>query len=302
MKHNIITFISVIITFISVLSLSAGISSCTDAPTEPENSSSGKVVMNFTFTHPAQSRATETSFENGDVVGLYVSEETKPLEIAGNTVNNEALSFTGSSWQASRKLYWDAGTYNAYAYYPRLNDISSTSDLPFEVNTDQSSAAGASMSNYEASDFLFASAKGITATNNPVSLQFRHIMSKISINLIKGADFEGELPEKATVYIHNTVTSATIDLAAGVATKSLRGERKSVVARQDGPTKYSAILVPQRIENRMPLIEVVMNGVSFLYESKFLFKPGIHHIVNLVVDKNPEQVKIEVGGEIVDWN
>ena len=56
------------------------------------------------------------------------------------------------------------------------------------------------------------------------------------------------------------------------------------------------------MENRMPLVEVVMNGVSFLYESKFLFKPGIHHIVNLVVDKNPEQVKIEIGGEITDWN
>ena len=82
----------------------------------------------------------------------------------------------------------------------------------------------------------------------------------------------------------------------------MRGERKSVVARQNSQTSYSVILVPQRLENRVPLIEVVMNGVSFLYESKFLFKPGIHHIVNLVVDKNPEQIKIEIGGEITDWN
>ena len=127
-------------------------------------------------------------------------------------------------------------------------------------------------------------------------------MSKISINLIKGEDFDGEIPDKATVHIHNTVTTASIDLAAGIATKYVRGERKSVVARQDGPATYSAILVPQRLENRMPLIEVEMNGVSFLYESRFIFKPGIHHIVNLVIDKNPEQVKIEIGGEITDWN
>ena len=45
-----------------------------------------------------------------------------------------------------------------------------------------------------------------------------------------------------------------------------------------------------------------MNGVSFLYESKFLFKPGMHHLVSLVIDKNPDQVKIEVGGEIAKWN
>ena len=252
MKHNIISLLS-------VLFLSVGLSSCADETMEPDNNSNGKAAMNFTFSHPSASRATETSFENGDVVGLYVSEADKLLEISGNTVNNEGLTFEGSSWNSSHRLYWDAGLYNA-------------------------------------------SAKEISATSDPVNLQFRHIMSKISINLIKGEDYEGDLPEKATVYIHNTVTSATIDLAAGVATRNMRGERKSVVARQNSQTSYSAILVPQRLENRVPLIEVVMNGVSFLYESKFLFKPGIHHIVNLVVDKNPEQIKIEIGGEITDWN
>lgn len=295
MKHNIIPLFSVLL-------LTIGLTSCADESMEPDNNSNGKVAMNFTFSHPSASRATETSFETGDVVGLFVSEAGLPLEVSGNTVNNEGLTFTGSSWNASRPLYWNAGSYNAYAYYPRTATISSTTDLPFEIRTDQSGNQTETMSDYEASDFLFASAKGVSATNNPINLQFRHIMSKISINLIKGEDFEGDIPEKATVYIHNTVTSSTVDLTVGVATKNARGERKSVVARQDGPATYSAILVPQRLENRVPLIEVVMNDVSFLYESKFLFKPGIHHIVNLVVDKNPEQIKIEIGGEITNWN
>lgn len=296
MKHNIISIIS-------VLTLTAGLSSCSGESMEPNNDiTKGKVAMEFTFNHPSQSRATETAFENGDVVGLYVSDANKTLEIAGNTVNNEGLTFTGSAWKASRNLYWDVGNYNIYAYYPRLDEISSITDLPFEVKTDQRQGASSTMDGYEASDFLFTSAKGISASANPVNLQFSHIMSKISIQLIKGEDYEGELPESATVYIHNTVTEANIDLMAGVATKDLRGTRKTVIARQEGPTTYSAIIVPQRLENRVPFIEVVMNGVSFLYESKFLFKPGIHHIVNLVVDKNPDQVKIEVGGEITNWN
>lgn len=296
MKHNILTKISVLL-------LTAGFFSCTEGQPEPDVVPNGKVAMNFTFSHPSQSRATETSFETGDVVGLFVAEADKPLEIAGNIVNNEALTFTGSVWQSARSLYWDAGTYNVFGYYPRMNALESTTDQPIEVSTDQSGAASAgSLSNYEKSDFLFASIKGIQATVNPVNMQFRHIMSKVSINLIKGEDFEGDMPEKATVIIHNTVTSATVDLTAGVVTKSLHGERKSVIARQDGAVTYSAILVPQRLDNRMPLVEVLMNGVSYLYESKFIFKPGIHHIVNLVVDKNPEQLRIEIGGEITDWN
>lgn len=64
---------------------------------------------------------------------------------------------------------------------------------------------------------------------------------------------------------------------------------------------FAAIVIPQRIDNRMPLVEVVMKGVSYLVESKFLFKAGTNHLVNVIISDNPEQVKIEVGGEKGDW-
>ena len=297
MKHYILS--------LGIAMMALSLSSCSDEAYGPDcpDVSDGKLAMEFTFSHPSQSRVTETAFEQGDVVGLYVAESGLPLEISGNTVNNERLTFSGSAWQPSHPLYWDAGTYNVYAYYPHISGIESITDQPFEVSTDQRTAGSSTaMGGYEASDFLYASASGLAASANPVNMQFRHIMSKLSIRLIKGEDFVGELPSTATVYIHNTVTEATVDMMAGVATKALRGTRKTVIAHQDGATTYSAILVPQRLENRVPLIEVVMNGVSFLYESKFLFKPGMHHLVSLVVDKNPDQVKIEVGGEIAKWN
>ena len=120
--------------------------------------------------------------------------------------------------------------------------------------------------------------------------------------MIKGDNYEGELPENATVYVHNTVPSATIDIEAGIVTKITRGAQQTITACKTGPTDYSAIIVPQRIENRVPLIEIVMEGVSFLFESKFQFKPGVHHIVNLVIEDNPDKIKIEIGGEITDWN
>ncbi len=296
MKRNIKSIAIVVL-------LTLGVASCTNESNEPETvDANGKVAMSFTFSHPSETRATETSFEEGDAVGVFVAEAGRPLELSGNTLNNEHLTFSASGWNSRRKLYWDKGIYNAYAYYPVLDEISSVSDLPFSIATDQREDNGNGMDGYELSDFLYASSLGIDASPNPVNLQFRHILSKLTIRLIKGEDFEGEIPDNATVYVHNTVTDATIDLAAGVATKNGRATGKTVIARKAGATSYTAIIVPQRLANRVPLVEVVMNGVSFLYESKFLFKPGIHHIVNLVVDKNPEQVKIEVGGEITDWN
>lgn len=265
-------------------------------------------VMKFRIMHPSQksetaSRATETAFEINDRIGLFVTQQEEPLQVSGNYVNNEALTYNGTAWTPDRPVYWDDGVYNAYAYYPYSTPIQSVDEAIFEVATDQNSAGTADKpGGYEASDFLWASAKGQTASNNAVSLKFRHCMSKLVVRLIKGEDYEGDdLPDDAEVYIHNTVPAATIDLSVGVATKYVYGKESSLKAKAIGDHKYTAIIVPQRISNRRPLVEVVMKGVSYLMESTFLFKPGVQHTISLIISKNPEQVKIEIGGEIENW-
>ncbi|MDE6633542.1 MAG: fimbrillin family protein, partial [Muribaculaceae bacterium] len=186
----------------SVLLLTFGVASCANESVEPEAADTvGKVAMSFTFSHPSETRASETSFEEGDAVGLFVAESDSPLEVSGNALNNEHLTFSASGWNSGRKLYWDKGTYNAYAYYPAFDEISSVSDLQFSVATDQREIAGNNIDGYETSDFLYASSLGIEASPNPVNLQFRHILSKLTVRLIKGEDFEGEIPDNATVYI-----------------------------------------------------------------------------------------------------
>ena len=273
------------------------LTSCTDGRNEPESiDTNGKTEMKFKLSHPSQTRATDTSFEEDDAVGLYVTEANAPLEIASNNVNNERLVFSGTDWTAAHKLFWDNGSYNVYAYYPYIDDVTSITDLPLQIREDQTADG------YGASDLLHAYSLGVPASADPVCLRFRHIMSKLTVRLIKGEDYEGEIPADAVVYVHNTVTDANVDLAAGVATRDPRGQRRTLTARPNGQASYSAIIVPQRLDNRVPLIEVVANGVSFLYESKFQFKPGMHHIINLVMDRNPNQAKIEIGGEITDWN
>ena len=281
-----------------------GMVSCSDEQETALRSQDAKSTpMTFLVSHPGQAtRATETSFEQNDKIGLYVADAKAQLEIGGNLVNNEALTYDGSNWAAARTLYWDKGTYTAYAYYPYIENVSNITDQPFSIALDQSTAKSKEvLGGYEASDLLFATSKNISASASPIPLNFKHIMSKLKIRLIKGEDFEGDMPTTAQVTIHNTVPTATIDLQAGVATRYVKGTRKSIIAHQDDDTSYSAIIVPQRIENRMPLIEVVMKGVSYLFESKFQFKPGTEHLVNLIISDNPDQVKIEVGGEIKNW-
>lgn len=298
MKTNILHNIVLALAAVAVCSCSGD--------NELQPSAEGLQPMTFRVTYPYESRATDSSFEEGDSIGLFVANDSLPLEPSGNLVNNAMITLNNGTWAAASTLYWNDGTFNAYAYYPYISGISSTDMLPFSVSTDQSkpvlqTTGGKSLGGYEASDLLYASAKGLKASAAPIDLRFRHIMSRVRVRIVKGEDFKGELPANAKVHIHNTVTSATVDLAAGVVTRDPKGKIATIRARQEDDHTFAAIVVPQRIESRQPLVEVEMNGVSYMYEGKFAFKPGVQHRINIIVSDNPDQVKIEIGGEIVPF-
>lgn len=295
-------------TLYSIYAACLGLALCLAGCGQEEMTEAGEQpadVMRFSLTHPdegARTRVTETHFEKDDRIGLYVCTAEAPLEVGGNYVNNALLTFNGSAWHPERPIFWNNGSYDVYAYYPQVSPVTSVDDLPFSVATDQQTAGNEQTpGGYEASDFLWASAKKQTAGNEAVKLNFRHCMSKLTVRLVKGPDYDGdELPE-AEVYVHNTVTEATVDLAVGIVTPAKFGKLHTVKAKAAGKDEYTAVLVPQRIANRVPLIEVVLKGVSYLVETNFRFKQGIHHTFTLIISKNPEQVKIEIGGELENW-
>ena len=65
---------------------------------------------------------------------------------------------------------------------------------------------------------------------------------------------------------------------------------------------YSAIVVPQKLSSRTPLVEIVADGVSYMMEGKISYNPGYSHTLTVTLSKSPENIKIDIGGEIVDWN
>lgn len=254
--------------------------------------------MVFNIKHPSlNTRATETSFENSDKVGIFLTDSDKNLDLIGNYKDNLPLTFDGAAWNAASPVYWNNGTYNAYAYFPYNSEILSIDNYAFEVALDQSTNEG-----YGNSDFMWAGTKDVTADANGVELLFNHRMSRIMVTLKKSAEFIGDLPEDAEVYIHNTIPQATIDLAAGYPSTASNGAAKTIKAKKIATGKYAAIIVPQRIDYRVPLVEVVADGVSYMFTTRFAFKTGVQHNVDFTISKNPSQIKIELGGEIGNWN
>lgn len=261
----------------------------------PANNNEKEIA--FLCDYDQSSRATDTNFEGNDKIGIYMVAEGATLQLGGNELNNELFSFNGSAWTSSRKVFWDNGKHTVYAYYPYAVKVNDTEDYTFTVASDQSTHEG-----YTSSDFLWSSKEGVEASADPVRLTFAHRMSKAIVTLEKSADFEGEIPADCEVYIHSTVATASINLASGGVSKDSYSGTASIRARKVSNTEFHAIVVPQNIESRRPLVEVVTQGVSYLMEGKISFKQGYSHKLVVTLSKNPTQTKIEIGGSIGGWN
>ena len=253
--------------------------------------------MSIDFIHPnCLTKSTSTAFENGDKVGLYVVETPSPLQVSGNYVNNLEATYNGSQWTGDSGLKWPSTTSvcDIYAYYPYM-EVRSITSAPFSVMEDQSGGIGPC-------DFLWGKVIGQEYTAEAIPLQFNHKLSKITLNLVKGIDYVGDLPSNALFYVLSTVTDATIDLTTGSVTKDSHASAKIITCHKIDDATYEAVIVPQRLSSRTPLFEMVANGVSYLVEGTFNFKPGINHIFNVTLNSSTESIRIEIGGDIANWN
>lgn len=260
--------------------------------------------MHFAPTH-FSTKATATSFEIGDKMGVYVTKyngaEPVPLQLSGNYANNSVATFDGTNWVVQPKIYWEDGKFDIYAHYPYVKPTS-IDEYSFSVALDQSIAkTSEAISSYEASDFLWATNKAISKMD-VVPIVFKHKMSKLLINLVKGEEYTGDIPSDAILRIYNTVPHALIDFATGDIVINSHEGPKSITARKVSRAIFEAIIVPQRIITKLPFIEIISGEVSYLIESTFVFKPGTQHTINIILNSNPEKVKINIGGEIEGWN
>lgn len=250
----------------------------------------------FEFGLP-ETKATAENFEVGDKVSVwaveYAAEEAPELQVGGNFLNNEMLTYDGSKW-AGRTMYWSEKPCDFYAVYPYIQP-SSVESYVFEIAADQNSPRTEdTLGGYEASDLLFAKAEKVSRADGKVSLKFRHMMSKCIVNVIKGEKFEGELPEDISVHIYNTVTTADLNLANGSIEKYALGNRNTITMKKVSSDKFEAVVIPQNIERRTPLIEISMGGIAYLMEYSLSFKPGYQHTINLTVNTSPDQEKFEI--------
>lgn len=249
--------------------------------------------IRFAVSHPsAGTRATSSAFEADDAVSLYAVEyegDTQmPLQLGGNYLNNERLRFNGTSWSAGRTLYWSNSACDFYALYPYQSNINFIERHPFSLALNQNGAG------YDNSDLMFASAVKVTRAGGPVALDFKHMLSKVVVRLVKGPQFEGEIPDDVVTHIYNTHVDCYINFTTGSIEKDAFGAKRTITMKKISNQEFEAVVVPQNIEKRTPLIEVTMGGIAYLLEYSMAFRPGYKHTINLTLNTSPDQEQIEI--------
>lgn len=264
-------------------------------------------VMRIEALHPSATRATETAFESGDVIGVYatnyVDDVASPLQISGNWINNEALTYDGALWSGRRPLYWsEEGAMDVYGYYPYMTPTTINKHR-WSVQLDQSTPATEdALSGYEASDFLWAKAEGVSHEDGDVQLQFKHMCSKLVIKLVKGEKFTDVIPEDTEVYLYSTVPAATIDFTKGIVSKDVYGTKQKIKARRISEDTFEVIVVPQSVLEYSPFVEIVIGSIAYMTEEIITYYAGVQYTVSITLDKSPGQIQVELGGTVEDWD
>ena len=233
-------------------------------------------------------RATDTSFENGDKVGIYVVNQPNTLKATGNHADNIGFTYSGS-WSAATTIYWKDETTKAdfYCYYPYASNISNVEAYPFAVKADQSSVA-----NYKASDFLWGKTTGVAPTKDAVGITVKHAMSNVIVKLVAGNGYTAEDMASASVAICGLKTNSTINLASGVVTAT--GDVAEITPMVENDYRR-ALVVPQSVSNA-DLIKVTIGDKVYTLNQSIEFKSGKQHTCTLTVERTNQGINIGIDG------
>lgn len=229
MRRNLLFFAGLILIFLSA---------CTEEDLFSGNSDSEFVEINAGILPVTefQSRAVIDTdgkgyFTNNDRIDLFATPENS------DTGPKYSLTLQNNVW--TPRLTWDqfSGQKTTFtAFHPSLTK--DYSKYIFSVVPDQRQNGA-----YEKSDLLIA--KTTAVRNEPVQLNFKHVMSRISVTLSSSSSFTQEQLESATLslYAFNKVQINPADGSVG----SVRGGSLQIFFKRTEGSTYQAIVCPQDV-------------------------------------------------------
>lgn len=229
---------------------------------------------------PVITRATEVNFETGDKIGVTIIQNDDFVY-----AENKQMTFNDGVF-AGDLLWYPEGNDKSQivAYYPYREGNTPTS---FSVEADQTTG-------YGASDLMAASNKDVLPTVNTITMNFKHLLTKLVINVTK--EVEANI---TSIALKGSIPTATLDLAALTVTADANVAATNITAQVVEANKtYRALIVPQTVALTLEVATSDGKTLSQKLTSTTLAQ-GEQYSVNIRV--LPDDIEVKLIGDIENW-
>ena len=234
---------------------------------------------------PVITRATEVDFETGDRIGLTVTKGDGSIYAENALLGYDGAAFSGDlDWYSG-----DDDPCSLKAYYPYSKEGFPSS---FTVAEDQRGGAGAN-------DLMFALKRNVKPQEEPVTMVFRHQLSRILMTLDNPA---GIGIESITLKgLHTKVyVSEDADCEGIVTMIDENGPKSDIVMEEVKPgLSYRAIVPPQMMSFGVSVR--TRSGASLVQDfTEVTMKPGYSYTIKGKVSS--DGISFTLSGEITAWD
>lgn len=243
-------------------------------------------------------RATDTAFETGDAISVFGYKSDLDDYTSWQTwLANGKFTKGSNGFSSDQPYYWYegedkghiVGLYPYNANYTAENFIGD--GITFKVKLDQSTHAG-----YTASDLMFAVANDVTPSTEKVVLEFKHLLSKLVVDI----DNQTARTIKE-VYVTNVYGGATYTIVGGYTNGNIETIKAGKLANaSSGYTDSYALIVPPH--EGIPSIAITTNDdkqYTFSVNEAINFNPS--KVRHLKVTITEESISTEIDATIRDW-
>ena len=263
--------------YFSIALAALAIAAC-QQPVQPDMAP-GKVQV-----EPVITRATEVNFENGDQIGFTMTK----VNGAEAYADNAALTFDGTVFSGDLKWYADAySEADVYAYHPYNANGTPTAYFVVEDQTDGIAKA----------DLMAAVKKGVLPTPNAITMVFKHLMTKLVINIDNqsGAEVTG-------VEIGGCRLVTGLDISEMALTKytDIVIEAEPLIKAYEATAGkvWQAIVIPDKA--KLEIIVNLSNGKKITQPlAEMTLKSGGQYSINARLLQ--DDMTVSASGEIENW-
>lgn len=266
------------------------------ACSEEDDLRQGIAGEGITFTSSVMSRATDTSFEAEDAIGVSMYTESG---FVGNATNVQYTTKNGTAFTSTNPMTWGAAgsaeTVDFKGVYPYKAEAVADGIYSFTLATGE----GASLSN---NDVMYSSMTDVPVGSNNVNLTFTHKLVKVVMQVYNQ---NRKLLPGATVKINNQQTSGTLNLADGtVEGTSAADATLDFASNPNVEGEYQTIVMPSAATQGR-VITITYNEVDYPCPvDMYAFESGTKIIFSATL--NPDGTvspgkTVTVSADVKDW-